>query len=198
MDLWHFTRNKISPTTALQPLIQLCHHYQTPRAPCHQYPKHPEPFPFKSYAMDKYFRNILCVQFSSKIQFWLLTDSLIKGTTISDADAESQAICPGNSCTFLTTWVWPVWAAVPHTPRPNFIWVHATLMNMCWHNSNFKVIIGFDAMCVFFWLLPFLETVPSAKGFHCLWLSNKTLSNWLACLWIHSGNSAHGVSRKMH
>ena len=52
---------------------------------------------------------------------------LIIGTTISEFDWESHAICPGNSWTFLITWVSLDRAALPQTPFPNSIWVHAGL-----------------------------------------------------------------------
>ena len=40
------------------------------------------------------------------------------GTTISLAERASQAMCPGKAWTSSTTWVVPVAAAVPQTPRP--------------------------------------------------------------------------------
>jgi hypothetical protein len=41
------------------------------------------------------------------------------GTTSSERDAESQAMCPGNCSTSGTSCVRRVLAAVPHTPRPS-------------------------------------------------------------------------------
>src|SRR5690606_35197412 len=38
------------------------------------------------------------------------------GTTHSERDAESQAMCPGNALTSATSWVWRLLAAAPHTP----------------------------------------------------------------------------------
>jgi len=49
------------------------------------------------------------------------------GTTSSDADAASQAIWPGKACTSVTSCVVRVAAAVPHTPRPNGMRMHAAL-----------------------------------------------------------------------
>ncbi len=49
------------------------------------------------------------------------------GTTISERDAESQAMWPGNSCTSGTMTVARLCAAVPHTPRPSAMRTHATL-----------------------------------------------------------------------
>jgi len=43
----------------------------------------------------------------------------------SELEAESQAICPGNSWTFLTNWISPVARAVPQTPRPEGIRMQA-------------------------------------------------------------------------
>ena len=43
---------------------------------------------------------------------------VINGTTISERDAASQAMCPGNSSTSRTTMVRLSAAAVPHTPFP--------------------------------------------------------------------------------
>ena len=52
--------------------------------------------------------------------------SLNKGTTISDWDAELQAICPGNSSTSFTIKVSALAHEVPQTPLPFLILVHAT------------------------------------------------------------------------
>ena len=49
------------------------------------------------------------------------------GTTISEREAASQAMCPGNSCTSATTSVRRSAAAVPHTPRPSAMRTHAGL-----------------------------------------------------------------------
>ena len=49
------------------------------------------------------------------------------GTTISESDAESQAMWPSNACTSSTTIVSSRSAAVPHTPRPTGILVQARL-----------------------------------------------------------------------
>ena len=49
------------------------------------------------------------------------------GTTISALDAVSQTMWSGNSCTFGTSTVSRRWAAVPHTPLPSGMRVHAGL-----------------------------------------------------------------------
>jgi hypothetical protein len=49
------------------------------------------------------------------------------GTTISEALAASQAMCPGNSSTSATNWVVFVVTAVPQTPLPNLMVWQATL-----------------------------------------------------------------------
>src|SRR3984885_11322878 len=49
------------------------------------------------------------------------------GTTISERDAASQAMCPGNSLTSGTTKISRRSAAVPQTPRPMAMRTHATL-----------------------------------------------------------------------
>ena len=46
-------------------------------------------------------------------------------TVISELEAESQAICPGNSCTSFTSWISFVARAVPQTPRPFGIRIQA-------------------------------------------------------------------------
>ncbi len=51
---------------------------------------------------------------------------LINGTTISERDAASQAMCPGNSFTSGTTIVSRRAAAVPHTPLPSAMRTQAT------------------------------------------------------------------------
>lgn len=43
------------------------------------------------------------------------------GTAISEFEALSQVMCPGNRCTSFTSWVPSVAAAVPQTPRPRSI-----------------------------------------------------------------------------
>ena len=42
----------------------------------------------------------------------------MSGTTISEREAVSQAICPGNACTSATSSVWRRAAEVPQTPWP--------------------------------------------------------------------------------
>lgn len=49
------------------------------------------------------------------------------GSTISEFEAESQAICPANSCTSFTSWILSVATAVPHTPLPTGIVTQAGL-----------------------------------------------------------------------
>ena len=53
--------------------------------------------------------------------------SVRMGTTISELDALSQAMCPGNWWTSLTSCVLPSATAVPHTPRPTGISMQAGL-----------------------------------------------------------------------
>src|ERR1044072_3325912 len=53
--------------------------------------------------------------------------SFIKGTTISEFDALSQAVGPGNSCTFGTITVSHFAAPAPHTPWPTLLRTHAGL-----------------------------------------------------------------------
>src|SRR2546423_9693296 len=52
-------------------------------------------------------------------------EPFINGTTISEFDALSQAMCPGNSCTFGTIIVSHFAAAVPQTPSLIRIRTHA-------------------------------------------------------------------------
>ena len=63
--------------------------------------------------------------------YYTLTLSLTKGTTISEFEAESHAICPANWWTSFTTCVSLVLAAVPHTPLPKGIKVQATYSSVC-------------------------------------------------------------------
>src|SRR5690606_34841506 len=50
-----------------------------------------------------------------------------KGTTTSEREAASQAMCPGKALTSATTWVSRVVAAVPQTPRPSAMRTQAGL-----------------------------------------------------------------------
>lgn len=52
--------------------------------------------------------------------------SFFIGMQISELEAQSQAMCPGNLCTFSILWVSCVLAQVPTTPFPYGILVHAT------------------------------------------------------------------------
>src|SRR5687768_1752337 len=45
-----------------------------------------------------------------------LPSAATSGTTSSELDAESQAMCPGNACTSSIRWVCRVLAAAPQTP----------------------------------------------------------------------------------
>ena len=51
--------------------------------------------------------------------------STTSGTTISERDAASQTMWPGNACTSGTRCVARVAAAVPHTPLPTAMRTHA-------------------------------------------------------------------------
>ena len=53
--------------------------------------------------------------------------SLRMGSTISELEALSQAMCPENAWTSATRWTVPVAAAVPQTPFPQAMRVQATL-----------------------------------------------------------------------
>lgn len=62
---------------------------------------------------------------SSTPIIWL---SLIKGMTISEFEAESHAMCPGNSWTFATRRAFLCENAVPQTPVPFLMCIQATFL----------------------------------------------------------------------